>query len=186
MKRVIAGVDIGGTKIALALGSVDGEIISTRRFLTRVKAGPHRILDETIENIRELVEEAEGRLVGVGVGCAGPLDLDRGLVMSPPNLTGWDQFPIIELMRERLDVPVLLDNDANVAALGEYRYGAGRGFKNIVYITISTGIGGGIIVGGEIIRGVGGGAGEVGHMTVLPDGPECGCGARGCMEALCS
>lgn len=115
-----------------------------------------------------------------------PARPQRGLILSPPNLPGWDKFPVVKLVEERLGVPVLLDNDANAAALGEHRYGAGRGYQHLVYITQSTGIGGGLIVRGELVHGVYDGAGEVGHMTVLPDGPECGCGGRGCLEALCS
>ncbi|HYY99068.1 MAG TPA: ROK family protein, partial [Pyrinomonadaceae bacterium] len=105
---------------------------------------------------------------------------------SPPNLPGWDEFPIVSLLEERFGVKALLDNDANAAALGEHRHGAGRGLKHLVYITISTGIGGGVIVSNKLVHGVHDGAGEVGHMTVLPDGPACGCGGRGCLEALCS
>src|SRR5437763_7503791 len=133
-----------------------------------------------------MLERTGSRLAAVGVGCGGPLDRRRGLILSPPNLPGWDEFPVVALLEERLGVPVLLDNDANAAALGEHRYGAGRGLRHLVYITISTGIGGGVIVRGELVHGVHDGAGEVGHMTVLPEGPACGCGARGCLEALCS
>lgn len=185
-KDIIAGIDIGGTKIAVALAGTYGQRLSLFRFPTEIELGPHRILDNAIMEIKRMVEEARGRLISVGVGCGGPLDRGRGLILSPPNLPGWDQFPIVEILEEAFKVPVLLDNDANAAALGEYKYGAGRGFKNIVYITISTGIGGGIIVGGEIVHGVGDGAGEVGHITVREDDPVCGCGTRGCMEAICS
>ncbi len=185
-KDIIAGIDIGGTKIAVALAGTYGQRLSIFRFPTEIELGPHRILDNAIMEIKRMVEEARGRLISVGVGCGGPLDRGRGLILSPPNLPGWDQFPIVGILEEAFKVPVLLDNDANAAALGEYKYGAGRGFKNIVYITISTGIGGGIIIGGEIVHGVGDGAGEVGHITVREDDPVCGCGARGCMEAICS
>ncbi len=186
-KDIIAGIDIGGTKIAVALADTSGQRLSLFRFPTQVELGPHRILDNAITEIKRMVEEASGHLIAVGVGCGGPLDRGRGLILSPPNLPGWDEFPIVGILKEQFkEVPVLLDNDANAAALGEYKYGAGRGFKNIVYITISTGIGGGIIIGGEIVHGVGDGAGEVGHITVREDDPVCGCGARGCMEAICS
>lgn len=185
-KDIIAGIDIGGTKIAVALADTSGQRLSLFRFSTHVERGPHRILDNAITEIKRMIEEAGGRLIAVGVGCGGPLDRGRGLILSPPNLPGWDEFPITEILEKQFKVPVLLDNDANAAALGEHKYGAGRGFKNIVYITISTGIGGGIIIGGEIVHGVGDGAGEVGHITVREDDPVCGCGARGCMEAICS
>jgi glucokinase len=183
---VIAGIDIGGTKIALALGTKGGEIISRRRFPTRTEIGPTHILERVFQEIEGMLLETRAELCGAGIACAGPLDLERGLVLSPPNLPGWDNFPLAELVRESLRVPVWLDNDANAAAFGEYERGAGRGLRDMVYLTISTGIGGGVIVGGRLVRGVAGAAGEVGHLTVLPSGPECGCGARGCLEALCS
>jgi glucokinase len=185
-KESVAGIDIGGTKIVVALGDMEGNVISHSRYATQVEIGPHRIVDNAIAEIKRMVEKTATRLVAVGVGCGGPLDSQRGLILSPPNLPDWDEFPIIEIIEERLAVPALLDNDANVAALGESKYGAGHGLSDIVYITISTGIGGGIIIGGKLLHGVNDGAGEVGHITVLPDGPSCGCGARGCMEALCS
>jgi glucokinase len=182
----VAGIDIGGTKIALALATPDGSIIEATRFPTRVEEGPHRILERAVSEVGRMLSKTGARLTGVGVGCGGPLDRRGGLILSPPNLPGWDEFPINALVEERLGAPVLLDNDANAAALGEQMHGAGQGFEDLVYLTISTGIGGGVIVRGELVYGVQDGAGEVGHMTVLPDGPLCGCGARGCLEALCS
>lgn len=161
-------------------------MISGTRFPTRVEDGPHRILENAVSEIERMLAEAGAELTGVGVGCGGPLDRRRGLILSPPNLPDWDRFPIVEILEERLGAPALLDNDANAAALGEHQYGAGRGLSDLVYITISTGIGGGLIVGGELVYGVCDGAGEVGHTTVLPHGPQCGCGARGCLESICS
>src|SRR5215213_6035950 len=184
--EIIAGVDIGGTKIAVALANTDGELLLIARFPTRLELGPHSILDQAVEEIERMSVELGARPSAVGIGCGGPLDRRRGLILSPPNLPGWDEFPVVRLVEERLGVPALLDNDANAAALGEHRYGAGRGYRHLVYITQSTGIGGGVIVRGELVHGVYDGAGEVGHMTVLPGGPECGCGGRGCPAALCS
>ncbi len=184
--QCVAGVDIGGTKIALAVAAPDGRILEGTRFPTRVEDGPRAILGRVFSEIERMRERAGARLAAVGVGCGGPLDRARGLILSPPNLPGWDEFPIVALLEERFGVKALLDNDANAAALGEHRHGAGRGLKHLVYITISTGIGGGVIVSNKLVHGVQDGAGEVGHMTVLPDGPACGCGGRGCLEALCS
>jgi glucokinase len=184
--QCVAGIDIGGTKIALAVADLAGRIIEGARFPTRVEEGPHRIIETALAEIERMLSRTGARLAAVGVGCGGPLDRGRGLILSPPNLPGWDEFPIVKLVEERLGVPTLLDNDANAAALGEHRHGAGAGYRHLVYITISTGIGGGVIVRGELVHGVYDGAGEVGHMTVLPGGPECGCGGRGCLEALCS
>jgi glucokinase len=185
-KDLIAGIDVGGTKIAVALADSDGSVLSLAHFPTQVELGPHRIIDGAMKEIERMAGDARGSLATVGIGCGGPLDRKRGVILSPPNLPGWDEFPIVELAEKKLGVPALLDNDANAAALGEYQYGAGRGFRNLVYMTISTGIGGGILINGELVHGVGDGAGEVGHIPVLLDGPICGCGARGCLESLCS
>lgn len=185
--QCVAGIDIGGTKIALALADLEGRVLEKTRFPARTRErGPHAIMEEALAEIERLLGQTGSRLVAVGVGCGGPLDRKRGLILSPPNLPGWDEFPVVKLVEERLGVPALLDNDANAAALGEHRYGAGAGYEHLVYITQSTGIGGGVIVRGRLVHGVSDGAGEVGHMTVLPDGPACGCGGRGCLEALCS
>jgi glucokinase len=183
---IIAGIDIGGTKIAVALADSDGKLVAQARIPTQIELGPHRIVENAIKEIGRMVDGKGAHVSAVGIGCGGPLDRKRGLILSPPNLPGWDEFPIVEIVENGLGAPALLDNDANAAALGEYKYGAGRGFRDIVYITISTGIGGGIIINGEIVHGVGDGAGEVGHIPVLLDGPPCGCGGQGCLEALCS
>jgi glucokinase len=183
---VIAAIDIGGTKIALGLAGLDGRPLPFRRFPTRVERGPQPIIDEAVNELEHMAAEARARIVAVGIGCGGPLDRRRGLILSPPNLPGWDEFPIVKQIEERFGVPVLLDNDANAAALGEHVYGAGRGVRNLVYITISTGIGGGLIINDQLVHGTGDGAGEVGHMVVAPGGRPCGCGARGCLEAFCS
>jgi glucokinase len=131
-------------------------------------------------------EVADVSVHRVGVGCAGPVDLKAGLVFNPPNLPGWTRVPLTDHLQRALGLPTVLENDANAAGLGEYRYGAGRGARSIVYLTVSTGIGGGIILDGKIWHGLKDAAGEIGHMTVCPDGPVCGCGNRGCLEAMSS
>jgi glucokinase len=185
-RETIAGIDVGGTKIAVAIATTDGQVLSISSFPTEVKKGPHRIIERAVAEVSRMAEENGASPLAIGVGCGGPLDRKRGLILSPPNLPGWDEFPIVEMIEKSLGAPALLDNDANAAALGEHRHGAGRGLQELVYMTISTGIGGGIITRGEIIHGVGDAAGEVGHITILPDGPECRCGQRGCLETLCS
>jgi glucokinase len=184
--HLIAGIDVGGTKVALAIADSEGNLLSMTRFPTEVQLGPHRIIEKVLTELETMCGERQCDLAAIGIGCAGPLDRSRGLILSPPNLPGWDEIPIVNIVQDSFNVPVLLDNDANAAALGEFEQGAGRGLRDIVYMTISTGVGGGVIVNGEIVHGVGDGAGEVGHMPVLVDGPECGCGYRGCLEALCS
>ncbi|HEX8355310.1 MAG TPA: ROK family protein [Pyrinomonadaceae bacterium] len=184
---LIAAVDVGGTKIALGLSDLEGRALPFRRFPTRrVERGPHSVVEQALDELEKMAAEAGGRVAAVGVGCGGPLSRSRGLILSPANLPGWDEFPIVDIVRERFGVPVELDNDANAAALAEHEYGAGRGVENMVYLTISTGIGGGLILGGRLIHGVGDAAGEVGHMIVEPGGTPCGCGSRGCLETICS
>ncbi|HYY56934.1 MAG TPA: ROK family protein [Pyrinomonadaceae bacterium] len=186
MNEAVAGIDIGGTKIAIALETIQGERMASRQFPTRVERGPETILDNIVSATSEMCAEAQVRLMAVGLSCPGSIDKDRGAPLRSIHLPGWHEFPVARLIEERLRVPTLIENDAKLAALGEYVYGAGRGFRDIFYITISTGIGGGIIINGELLHGVGNGAGEVGHTIVLPEGPLCGCGLRGCLDAVCS
>jgi len=185
-RQVLAGIDIGGTKIALGLAGLDAQLLSLSRLPTQIELGPDRIMQAALDQLEQMTQEIDAQIAAIGVCCGGPLDRRKGLILSPPNLPGWDEFPIMNVVNERFGVPALLDNDANAAALGELHYGAGRGLQDLMYMTISTGIGGGLIVRGEVVHGVADAAGEVGHMTVQPDGPLCGCGSRGCLEVLCS
>jgi glucokinase len=185
-EQAAAGIDIGGTKIAVALENEAGAKLAARRFPTEVRLGPERILENICRAIEEMLAETGAKLAAVGIGCPGPMDIERGLVLSPANLPDWIDFPIVELIKERFGVPVALDNDANAAALGEYFYGAGRGFKDVFYVTISTGIGGAIICDGRIHHGLQAGAGEIGHTIVEADGVRCRCGTRGCLETIAS
>lgn len=185
-KQVVAGIDIGGTKVAIALESLGGERIAARRLPTEVNLGPARILENICRAIEEMLAESRAQLASIGVGCPGPIDIARGLVLSPANLPDWVEFPIVEILEKRFGVAVVLDNDANAAALGEYFYGAGRGFREMFYVTISTGIGGAIICEGRIHHGVQAGAGEVGHTIVDAGGIQCRCGIRGCLETIAS
>ena len=184
--KVVAGIDIGGTKIATALQTLDGERIASRRLPTEVSLGPHKILENILQVIASMLVETKATLIAIGIGCPGPIDIGHGLVLSPTNLPDWIDFPIVELVDKRFGVPIRLDNDANAAALGEYFYGAGRGFKDILYVTISTGIGGAIICNGQLHHGIRASAGEVGHTIVKPDGIRCRCGIYGCLETICS
>src|SRR5687768_7553730 len=119
-KRVVAGIDIGGTKIALALESLEGERMAADRLPTQVEIGPGRILENVLNELEKMLFETDSKLTAIGVGCPGPIDIERGLVLSPTNLPGWTEFPLVETLKRRFDVPVIFDNDANVAALGEY------------------------------------------------------------------
>lgn len=186
MNEALIGIDIGGTKIAIATADCDGALQADRRIPTQPDLGPDVAFENICLSIEKMLSEQGARLLSIGVGCPGPLDIDKGLVLSPANLRTWNRFPIVEKLREHFGVNVAFDNDANAAALGEYIYGAGKGFSNLLYITVSTGIGGGIILGGEIYHGVGNGAGEIGHTIVQPDGIRCNCGSIGCLETICA
>lgn len=186
--RVLA-IDIGGTKLAVGIVDESGRILARGEVPTLAGEGPERVLGRTVRLAKEVLGapgiwgEAVRR---IGIGCAGPVDRGAGLILNPPNLPGWARVALVERIEKALGRPAVLENDANAAALGEFRYGAGKGASSLVYLTVSTGIGGGIILDGKIWHGLGDGAGEVGHMTLLPDGPICGCGNRGCLEALAS
>lgn len=184
----ILGVDIGGTKCAVAIGTDDGEILARLDMPTRADAGPEDILSRLIALAEQMASRpSAGALAGIGISCGGPLDTRTGIVYSPPNLPGWDGIPVRRLFETAFPgLPVVLENDANATALAEWRWGAGRGARNVVYLTQGTGIGGGLILDGRLYRGANDLAGEVGHQTILPDGPPCNCGKRGCLEALAS
>lgn len=185
----VLAIDIGGTKLAAGIVDTAGSILARGEVPTLAAEGPERVLTRIIRLAEDVL--AAPRISGeaiqrIGIGCAGPVDRQAGLILNPPNLPGWVRVPLVERIEKALGRPAVLENDANAAALGEFRYGAGRGASSLVYLTVSTGIGSGIILDGKIWHGVKDGAGEVGHMTLLPDGPICGCGNRGCLEALAS
>ncbi|ACI18929.1 ROK family protein [Dictyoglomus thermophilum] len=182
MKRYLA-LDIGGTKIACGRFTEDGLLEEKILFPTRAERGYKEILKDIVSVLLRLKTEDT---IALGVGTAGPLDRIKGEIYSPPNLPGWDGVPLKKDLYENLKIPIFIDNDANAACLGEYIFGAGKGVKNMVYVTVSTGIGGGIIINGSLVHGVRDSAGEVGHQTIVPDGPLCNCGNKGCLEALSS
>lgn len=185
----ILGIDIGGTKLAAGLVTHKGELIAQARTATQVQEGPDRVIDRLVDLCRQTVQDAGVSWTSIragGVGCGGPLDPDTGTILDPPNLPGWVAVPLVDRLESALSLPVYLDNDANAGALGEHRFGAGRGVANMVYLTISTGIGGGIIIGNRLYQGQNGNAGEIGHMSVVFNGRPCNCGSRGCLEAYAS
>jgi len=185
----VLAIDIGGTKLAAGIVDGSGSILARGEVPTLAAEGPERVLDRIVRLANDVLGAPGGSadaIQRIGIGCAGPVDRQAGLILNPPNLPGWVRVPLVERIEKALGRPAVLENDANAAALGEFRYGAGKGASSLVYLTVSTGIGGGIILDGKIWHGVKDGAGEVGHMTLLPDGPLCGCGNRGCLEALAS
>jgi glucokinase len=176
------GVDIGGTKVAAGVVDVDGNVLAHARRPT-----PSRSPQEVEAVIGALVEElrAEHEIVAVGIGAAGIIDEGRSTVRYAPNLA-WRDEPLKAALEEFIDVPVVVENDANAMAWAEHRFGAGRGEGDLVCLTVGTGIGGGLVLGGRLFRGHFGGAAEFGHLQLVPDGRRCGCGQCGCLEQYCS
>lgn len=175
--------DIGGTQIRVAAFEVDTlNQISLQKIPT--KNNDQTPLDRLIQLIDETKQDHSVR--AIAVAAPGFLDPDLGIVYEAPNIPGWDNLPLKKILEEKFDTPVYLGNDANMGALGEWKFGAGIGHRNLLYLTISTGIGSGAIVNNELLLGKNGLAGEFGHVTILPDGPLCGCGKRGHIEALAS
>ncbi len=186
---VYAGVDIGGTKLLALIADARGKVLAEVRQPTRADAAPGAVLDDAVHAIAAALADAgrpRGELVAVGLAIAGPVDSARGIVTSSPNLPRWRDVAAAAIVGEALGLPVLLENDANAAALGELCFGAARGLQQVVYLTVSTGIGGGIIIDGRLYQGASGSAGEFGHMVLDADGPACACGNHGCLEALAS
>ncbi len=189
MKKHVVGVDIGGTKLATVVADTAGNILNKVRKPTLAERGPEYALQLLFDMVHETIELAglePTAISAIGVSCGGPLDTETGIVYSPPNLPGWDALPLKSQLESEFQIPVTIENDANASALAEYRFGGGRGYNAVLYMTMSTGIGGGIVLDGQVYHGANDSAGEVGHQILLPDGPLCGCGKRGCLEALCS
>ncbi len=188
MSQVAIGVDLGGTKILTAVVTPRGDVVHQHRRPTP-QLGPPAVVEAIADSVASVLAGSglTADLVrGVGVGAPGPLDPRRGVVFQPPNLAGWSDVPLADLLVRRLKLRVHVENDANAAALGEWWVGAGRGVDDLVYITVGTGVGGGIILGARLIHGVSGTAGEIGHMTIDLHGPPCPCGSSGCLEVLAS
>jgi glucokinase len=177
------GVDLGGTNLKAAAISQDGLLIDKLSGGTNLKAGRDAVVQDMVETIWSLRERCgSAPLRGVGIGVPGIIEMRTGVIAMAPNLPGFENFPIRDEIERRLKAPVILENDANVAALGEKWMGAGLGVDSLVLLTLGTGIGGGIIYQGKIMHGAIGMAGELGHIKVVPDGNPCGCGANGCLE----
>jgi glucokinase len=184
-------LDIGGTKLAAGVVARDGTVIAERRAASHAEQGPDAMIGRLLALGRASVADGDvdwSAIGAVGIACGGPLDPVAGVIQSPPSLPGWDDVPLVRIVTEALDRPAAVDNDATAGAVAEWWYGAGRerAVSNLVYLTISTGIGGGLILDGRVYRGAAGNAGELGHLTVDYQGRACGCGRRGCLEAYAS
>ncbi|ALS27095.1 ROK family transcriptional regulator [Paenibacillus sp. 32O-W] len=187
MTAVLGGLDIGGTKCAAVIGTeTDGGIEIADKIAFPTPSGPEAAITRLCRELEELLaRHGHPPLAAVGISCGGPLDSRSGLVLSPPNLPGWDRFNVVAPVRERFGVPVGLQNDANACALAEWKWGAGRGTQNMIFLTFGTGMGAGLILNGRLYAGANDMAGEVGHMRLAEDGPE-GYGKAGSFEGFCS
>jgi glucokinase len=184
---MIIGIDLGGTKIAGVLTTVSGKFLMDVQVPTEAHKGKKQVIENIKKAIRLLISSKKNFVLkAIGIGAPGPILYEEGLVMEAPNLPGWKRVNIKKVLHQEFHVPVFVDNDANCAALAELKFGAGRGHKNFVYITVSTGVGGGIIIDGKLYRGAMGAAGEFGHMIIDSKGYKCGCGNVGCLEAQAS
>jgi glucokinase len=186
----VVGVDIGGTNIKIALvDPATGRLLERSRLETLAERGPEAVLRDLAQSVKELSRHGGARghpVVGVGVGAAGIIDTKEGLVITSPNLPGWAHFPLGSRLGEELGLPVAVENDVDCVGYGEYWLGAGRELGDFLGIALGTGVGGCLIMGGKAWAGVGGSAGEIGHMTIEPEGERCLCGNRGCLETLAS
>lgn len=198
--RLTVGIDLGGTHARVAVVDAGGRILARRKEATRPEEGPQAVFRRLARAVRDLLaalpgaaevrwgraKDAAAALVGVGLATPGPVDVRRGVIVTTPNLPDWREVPAAALLAAELGLPVRHLRDANAALLGEVWLGAARGCREVVLLTLGTGIGGAALVGGRLLSGRDGFAGEFGHLTVDPDGPACGCGNRGCLEALAS
>jgi glucokinase len=181
--------DLGGTKMVVALVSPEGKVIDRFRQPTLANEGPETVIERLCSGIDFLLDRNNTlprQLEAISLGVAGIIDTRNGIVDKAPNLPGWENLQLKDKIYERYNVPVHILNEADAAALGEHRCGAGKGLRNIILITLGTGIGGGLVLDGRLFLGSSGSAFEIGHMVIKEDGPECGCGKRGCLETLAS
>ena len=184
------GIDVGGTNVKIALVSDKGKIIYSNSIPTRAEMGYEYTINSMKDAVRDLLKETKMKasdIEGMGFGFPGQIDCQKGIVRLAPNIPGWVNVPIAEIMEKEFGIPTRVDNDVRTATLGELNYGAGVGCENLVCITVGTGIGSGLVVNGKLVRGANNAAGEIGHIKLnMQGGPLCGCGDRGCLEAYAS
>jgi glucokinase len=188
-RELFGAVDLGGTKILTAVADAEGAWLGEDVRASEVERGPAAVIGRIVDSLAAAIRRAgveRRQLRALGVAAPGPIDVEHGIILEAPNMPAWHNLPLAAELSALLGVRAVLENDANAAALGEFVYGAGRGVRHMIYLTISTGIGGGLILDGRLYRGATGSAGELGHIVIDEHGPLCGCGATGCLEALAS
>ena len=184
MGDYLLGIDIGGTKTGLSIGLTDGTIVESSRFPT--EGSPEEIIDLISSRLRDMMSRnAVSHPLAIGISCGGPLDSKTGMIMNPPHLHGWNDIGITGILSRRFGIPAFLQNDANACALAEWKWGNGRGFDNVIFLTCGTGLGAGLILDGRLYEGTSGMSGEIGHIRLSEDGPYC-YGKRGSIESFCS
>ena len=190
MKKYRIGVDIGGTNIKIALVDFNGKIVYSNTTPTRAEMGYEAGINNIKQAIKELMAETkvdEKTIEAIGFGLPGQIDYKAGIVKNLPNIPGWVNIPLAQIIEDEFKIPTKLDNDVRCAALGELNFGAGKGCENLICITVGTGIGSGIVLNGKLVRGAANAAGEIGHIKMdMTGGPLCGCGDYGCFEAYAS
>jgi glucokinase len=186
MARTVLAADFGGTNLRAAIVDEAGHLVDRRSLDTPAEATPETIIAEVTGLLFSIAHAAPEPPLAACIATAGLIDADRGKVILAPNIPGFRNLPLTPPVQERLGIPAYIENDASAAALGEFRFGAGRGLKHLLHATLGTGIGGGIVIDGHLYRGSSGLAGEIGHIIIDPSGPVCNCGSRGCLEALVS
>jgi len=183
-QQLAIGVDLGGTTVKTGLIDSDGKILAQSKLPTLAEENPQAVIGQIVKTIQEVLPHAKGKTVaGIGIGAPGLIQNPGGIVKSPPNMNNWDIVPLAEEISKVFNMRVEVDNDANVAAVAEAKFGAGKEYPNFLFIIWGTGVGGGIIMNNQIYRGISGGAGEVGHISINYDGLLCNCGTKGCVEA---
>ncbi|MCF6335105.1 MAG: ROK family protein [Spirochaetales bacterium] len=186
MSKLIIGIDIGGTKCAVVFGNTVPEILDRIEFPTDSGSGSDQAIEKIEIAVKDFLDQIGDEKIGaIGISCGGPLDSKKGVILSPPNLPGWDNIPIVSILEKKFGIPVALQNDANACALAEWKWGAGRGTSNMIFLTFGTGLGAGLILDGRLYSGTNDMAGEVGHVRLEKDGPV-GYGKRGSFEGFCS
>src|SRR5699024_932075 len=183
------GVDIGGTKVAIAIVNQNGEIMQGKVIPTDLTISAEKMIAVMCDKINKITDQSTvvyKEIIGIGIGAPVPLDSKNGMITCPPNLQTWRDIPIQQLVQQSFSIPVTLENDANVAALAEKWIGAGQGNDDFTYITVSTGVGSGIVADGKLLRGRKGNAGDIGHTVVVPSLGQCSCGQYGCLESIVS
>jgi glucokinase len=189
MKQVVIGVDLGGTNVRIGIVTRNGRILKKVQYPTDFSEGRSAFTEQLVLSLGNLIDRTvknSYKLVGIGIGAAGAIDMKKGIIVHSPNIPYLNGFPLKTFLERRISVPVAIENDANAFTIGEGWVGAAKGSKHYCGITLGTGVGGGIVIAGEILHGATGMAGEVGHMVITPEGLLCGCGGRGCLEVYAS